>query len=725
MADLTARSAPLYTAEVWAQELRSLNARRVLLVLWALALNALFVVLNVGQPTRVVIGWYLLWLVLIAAVTQWSRVTATAEGQMRLLTGSFVVDTAIITLLMYANGGGWWLGAIFHGIIIAVATLTLPPSASRWILWVALVGWSALILPLAFGWLDPAPWYGLPRVDGAFTLLGRQYGLGVLALVAIHRLVRAQVKRTDAVNASTRRVLDAAPNAIFVLDRDGRVRVANEASQRQLGFPSDALVGRGLIRFVPSTDHARVRAMFTRALGGEIVTFEHAMQRSDGSVRWISVSYAPMVQPTGDTAVIAIARDLTDEREAAAEREALQQEVARTRRLESIGRLVSGVAHELNNPLTAVLSFTEQLLVDAPDGATREALTVVQQQAERARSVVRDLLQVVRDGGQRERVTVALPELLTGSARAFAPAAQAAGVTIDVSIRNAGPLARLDATGIGQVIDNLVSNALLATPRGGTIRMSLEFAVGSGWRIDVADTGAGLSDAVMPHVFEPFFTTRPVGAGTGLGLSVSRGIVEQHGGTIRVANGAAGSGLGAIFTVQLPETLAATATESSVDAAERLAVSSSPAPLRVPSVPLDADRARHVLLIDDEAAIRQALERFLTRRGCTVELCDSASDAVTRLREESAWSRIDAIVSDVKMPGMTGLDFYRVLERDNPSWIDRLMLVTGDVASPEVASALGAVRCPVLEKPFALQALSATLDEIFARTPRVSIADVR
>ncbi|MCU0617512.1 MAG: PAS domain-containing protein [Gemmatimonadaceae bacterium] len=423
MADLISRTAPLYTAEVWAQELRSLNTRRVLLVLASLALNAIFLLTDTGDPTRDKFVGYGLWLLCIAGVSLWSRHVRTTDGQLRLLTGSFVIDTAIVTMLMYATGGGWWLGAIFHGIIIAVATLTLPPSTSRWILWVALVGWSALILPPALGWLDPDPLYGLPRVRGAFGLLITQYGLGVLALAAIDRLVRAQVKRTEAVNASTRRVLDAAPNAIFVLDRDGRVRVANEASQRQLGFTSDALVGRGLIRFVPSTDHARVRAMFARAMAGEVITFEHAMQRSDGSVRWISVSYAPLLQPTGDTAVIAIARDLTDEREAAVEREALQQEVARTRRLESIGRLVSGVAHELNNPLTAVMSFTEQLLADAPDGVTREALTVVQSQADRARSVVRDLLQVVRDGSGRERTVVALSELLATSVRAFENAA--------------------------------------------------------------------------------------------------------------------------------------------------------------------------------------------------------------------------------------------------------------------------------------------------------------
>nr|MCU0617511.1 response regulator [Gemmatimonadaceae bacterium] len=104
-----------------------------------------------------------------------------------------------------------------------------------------------------------------------------------------------------------------------------------------------------------------------------------------------------------------------------------------------------------------------------------------------------------------------------------------------------------------------------------------------------------------------------------------------------------------------------------------------------------------MLLVDDEAAIRQALERFLTRRGVTVELCASALEALERLRTDGAWNRIDAIVSDVKMPGMSGLEFYRVLETERPEWIDRLVLVTGDVASPEVSHALGTVRCAVLE----------------------------
>lgn len=138
---------------------------------------------------------------------------------------------------------------------------------------------------------------------------------------------------------------------------------------------------------------------------------------------------------------------------------------------------------------------------------------------------------------------------------------------------------------------------------------------------------------------------------------------------------------------------------------------------------LPATRAPHLLLVDDEPAIRLALQRYMQRRGWTVELCASGVDAYARLLCVGADSEIDAILCDVKMPGMSGIEFYRALETERPHFLTRLVLATGDVASADVAEFLSAVRCPILEKPFALSALGEALASVSVRatpaaTPR-------
>jgi PAS domain S-box-containing protein len=706
------RSPPHAEAVFWRQELQHLNGRRALVIVSALMLNAVFFVTGTGHPAPNVLTGYATWMLIVAAVSLMARHPERAPALLTLLTASFAVDTLAVTVLLYFTGGGWWLGAVFHGVIVAIAALMLPAPQARIAFAVALGGWAALVLPPAFGWLDPDPLYGLPRVKGAFALLVTQFGLGALALAALWRLIRSQVSRTERARESNRRIVDATPYAIVTIARDGRVREANPAAQALLGRRCEELVGKGLLRFVPESHRPLTIASFERALAGEVVHFEHEIERADGVLLWGSASYAPLLLPTGETAVMAIARDLTAERAAATERDAMQRELADTRRLQSVGRLVSGVAHELNNPLTAVMTFTEQLLDEANTTTEREALTVVHQQAGRARAIVRDLLQVVRERGERERTPTDLAALLAASVRAIEPNARAASVRLALTVHQAGPPALLDADGIAQVVDNLTRNALLAAGAHGAVSLALDYAEGTGWTITCTDTGPGVADDVRAHLFEPFFTTRPVGEGTGLGLPVSLGIVEQHAGRISVCNGKDGSGVGAIFTVTLPAALAVPV----VDEPPTEDVF-SPMPISPDADAGVTSRPPHLLLIDDEAAIRLALERFLSRRGWTVETCPSATEGSTRLLAEGATQRFDAVICDLKMQGMSGIELYRLLEQEQPQLIDRLVLVTGDVASQDVARFLETVRCPVLEKPFALTGLAEVLARISGRTP--------
>ncbi len=706
-----ARSNGESRAFFWAQQLRELNARRLLLIGAGLLLNGVFLFTGLGQTSSTILAGYTAWMITVALLDQIGRRLVTKRPLVRFSTFALLVDLLFITVLVYATGGGWWQGAMFQSLIVAIAATTLPTREGRVVLVSAMLAWSVLILGPMFALFDAEPWFGLPSVSGNRPLLVSLYGLGMLALFAMWRLLRSHTARVRRASESNARMVEASPYAVLTLGRDARVLAANPASLRLLGVDRADVIGRGMMRFVPAEDRARTAEAFDRTLRGEVTHLEHGLLDGTGTVHWVSVTYSPLVEPSGEQTVMAIGRDRTDERRADAERARLQRELDESHRMRLVGRLVSGVAHELNNPLAAVMSFTEQLLADAPDAHTREVLGVMQQQAERARAIVRDLLQVVRDRGDRSPTPTDLGVLVLSCVRAMEPAARERCVALEAHVGAAGPPALVDPTGMAQVLDNLLRNAVLAASTPGRVVVDVQFTAAGGWTLAVSDDGAGVPAEVLDHLFEPFYTTRAPGEGTGLGLAVSLGIVERHGGTIAVENGAPGSGVGARFLVRLPETLAVDS--ATVPSLPARAMHEQPVQHAPPIVAVHT-RAPHLLLVDDEPAIRMALERFLTRRGWTVTLCTSGVEASALLLADGAASRIDAVLCDLKMPGMSGIALYQLLERERPEFLDRLVLATGDVASADVAAFLQDVRCPVLEKPFALSALLDVLAAVSA-----------
>jgi two-component system NtrC family sensor kinase len=224
-------------------------------------------------------------------------------------------------------------------------------------------------------------------------------------------------------------------------------------------------------------------------------------------------------------------------------------EERQTEKLASIGQVIAGVAHELNNPLSAILLFAEDLLqVDRPADEA-EALTIIAQQARRSRAIVRDLLSFVRSR-EITRAAVSPRELLDKISRTLRPQTTELGVALHVDASGI-ELIHVDPAGIEQVITNLVMNGAQSTGAGGNVWMRC-YGEPGGYVIEVLDDGPGIPGDVLTRIFQPFFTTKPMGQGTGLGLSVSAGIVERHGGTIGAENVDPRNGRGARFIVRLP-----------------------------------------------------------------------------------------------------------------------------------------------------------------------------
>ena len=394
----------------------------------------------------------------------------------------------------------------------------------------------------------------------------------------------------------------------------------------------------------------RLRAAAVQMADGELAVEPVALVRGD-EVAELARAF--------DRMAARVRADEADLRTAYDRVQRTQEQLVQHERLSAVGRLVSGVAHELNNPLTAVLHLAEDLqLGTSLSPADREALQLIGNQVRRCRSIVHDLLSFARGRDRRPEQT-ALAELVAGAERGLEPILRAMGVRLETRSEAGAPL-NVDRLGLEQVLTNLIVNGAQAAGAGGWVRLN-GTAEGDGWRIVVEDSGPGIPADVLPRIFEPFFTTRAEGEGTGLGLSVSLGIVERHGGTLRAEPGGVGSG--ARFTVRV----------------RGARVDAGPArPDRVKAAHLNGKGApgRPVaLIVDDERSVRMALGRYFERCGWRVDEAENGVEALALL--EPPGVKYDLVITDLRMPGKTGLDVHDWLAAHRPALFNRLLIATG------------------------------------------------
>ncbi|HTA74394.1 MAG TPA: hybrid sensor histidine kinase/response regulator [Gemmatimonadaceae bacterium] len=376
-----------------------------------------------------------------------------------------------------------------------------------------------------------------------------------------------------------------------------------------------------------------------------------------------------------------------------------EAKLVQSEKLSAVGRVVSGIAHELNNPLAAVLHFAENLLSEewhSPDD--REMLQSVATQARRARAIVRDLLSFVRARTQTEE-TADIHDVVRHAAQAVAPILAETGASLSVSFDTVSiPLVRIDEVGIEQVLTNLIVNGAQAAGTGGRIDVLVR-ANGARVRLSVSDTGPGIPNDVMPRIFEPFFTTKGPGKGTGLGLSVSLGIIQQHGGRLTAENLTDGGARLAFDVPVHPDQIVAAA-----EIREREAhINGCAAGPR-------AD-GETVMVIDDEESIRAALRLFLERSGWRVEEAESGRAALAMLLTAPP-NRYRAVITDLTMPDVTGIQLHDTLAAARPDLCARLIISTGETISDAVVSFRARSGKPFLEKPFEFEALTALLEQM-------------
>jgi len=379
-----------------------------------------------------------------------------------------------------------------------------------------------------------------------------------------------------------------------------------------------------------------------------------------------------------------------------------QAQLVQAGKLSAVGQLVSGVAHELNNPLSVVIGYGQLLKGKALPPELRGPIDLIVSQGERMAKIVQGLLLFSRQR-KPERAPVDLPAVIEQTVALRTTRLRLSGIRVITEYAPDLPPAEGDVHQLQQVILNLLLNAehaILAAGRGDTIRVRASARVEGGRRwvvVEFEDNGPGIPAEVMPRIFEPFFTTKKVGEGTGLGLSVSYGIVQQHGGRL---TGESVPGR-TVFTIELPTTAAAEPAESG--------------PAAVPAGVYGL--GRRALVVDDEPGMVELVTTLLRDSGWQVEVAATGRSALERVRS----TRFDVVLSDIRMPDGSGEDFYRAAVIDQPGLAQRFVFMTGDTANPSPWQFVDEVQAPVLEKPFTADSLFAALERVTVLTSRAPI----
>lgn len=487
-------------------------------------------------------------------------------------------------------------------------------------------------------------------------------------------------------------VVSGLPLAVAMTDAEGNIMVRNEAFRITVG--ADEIVGDTVESMVVAEARPAMRAAFDKVLATrESVEVRAAVLGRPEESQLILLQAMP---PGIGFSIIISLRDIREQLR-------VEAQVAAATRMQAVGQLAGGVAHDFNNILTAVLILTDQLLARHPDGEDNGPLTEIRRNGLRAAALVEQLLAFARQQPQRQQL-LDLEQVIEGLRPLVG---QLVGPAISVAIEGT-PLQSAvlaDSGQIEQVIVNLAVNARDAM--GGNGRLTIRFAEipaeaieeeghriiprSDHVRLDIIDSGTGIPPEIAGKIFEPFFTTKPMGQGTGLGLSTVYGIVKQSGGYV-FAN-PADIGHGTMFSIYLP---AAPKPEQEVPT------------LSVAPAPVDHGRLRglRVLLVEDDGAVRVTFDRALQRMGLTVVAVGSADPALVLLESPEAF---DILVSDVMMPGIDGVELAaraRVMRPDLP-----LVLMSGYAEMP-LHRAADAQGVHFLPKPFSLMELMDAIAEV-------------
>ena len=420
---------------------------------------------------------------------------------------------------------------------------------------------------------------------------------------------------------------------------------------------------------------ARDRLLQRLAAEGMVADYPLQMRRTDCSEIRVQMTVRASLMDGPWAHVEALLREVPADRPQSHGVPDLYQELVHSERMASLGQTISGVAHELNNPLATILSWSERLADGPLDEVSRRGVGIITAEAQRAARIVRNLLTFARKR-QSTRTLVNVNRLVRDTLALRAHEQRLGNITLSADLAEDLPDVFVDGHQIQQVVLNLVINAeqSMASANGrGTLTLRTWHETVRGVVVlEVSDDGPGVPPGVRDRIFDPFFTTKNAGKGTGLGLTVAHAIVREHGGVIRVSQPAHG----AAFLVDLPV---------------------RPAPVPSHARQVEASLEGHsVLLVEDERRLATAVSEALTDAGLKVDHAGDGEEALARVRQQA----YDLVICDLQLPRVGGMTLYRAMAAATPALARRVIFVTGAVAGTDAERFLKETGCRWVAKPF-------------------------
>jgi signal transduction histidine kinase/AmiR/NasT family two-component response regulator len=507
--------------------------------------------------------------------------------------------------------------------------------------------------------------------------------------------VRAEEKRAEAELLNLAEWLD---QGVILYDEDGNVRLLNLRFAQMAGLALeefetyrtlDVLIERLKGQAAnPEVFAQHWRALANREKGGE----RDEVNLVRPAARVLERASRPVLDMAGKPmGRIELYKDLTAQR-------VFQAKLLQTERLAALGQMVSGVAHELSNPLTSILGYAQRLLLRNDGEGNCEEIRKIFGEAERAGAILRRMLLAARETAPERRL-FSLNQIVQRAIDLQRFSLAADRIQMDVFLDPTLPNVLGDAGQLQQVLINLIGNArhaIESQAHGGTIRVRTSCTQDKRVRLEVSDSGPGIPEAIMARIFDPFFTTKPAGVGTGLGLSIVLSLVREHGGQVIVSSP---RGSGATFVVELP---LAEPQETSEEIVQRIAAVQSA--LRVEANAAQARKtlgAQRVLVVEDELTVAQLISDVLRDAGFEIEVLLDGRDALQR----AFCARFDLIICDMKMPNLDGQTLYQTLSNEGKGAPKPFLFVTGDVLGAKTHEFLAKHRLPYVPKPFRVEEL--------------------
>ncbi len=481
-----------------------------------------------------------------------------------------------------------------------------------------------------------------------------------------------------------RSLFETSRDVVYISTTDGKFLDVNSAAESTFGYTRDELLAINVRDLYRDSDQ-RERFKLAVAERGFVKDHEVQMKKKDGVVIDCLITATVRRDPGG--AIIGyqgIIRDIT-------ERLRLRRRLIQTEKLSSLGAMISGVAHEINNPLTSIIGNAQLLMRKEIPPDFRNKLEVIQRESVRCTKIVGGLLSFAREH-RPERRMIDVNSVLVESLRLREYDLKVNNVQVDTDLAGDLPETSADPYQLQQVFINLINNShdALREKEGGTLSIRSLFKDGF-IRVVFADDGPGIEPDNLNRIFDPFFTTKDVGKGTGLGLSIAYGIINEHGGTIDVESH---RGKGVRFSVAIPVVTSPSQDEEQIE---------------IGAVPLG--RTGTILVVEDETALRDMIIEALADDGYLSEGASDGEHALSLVKRK----KYDAIISDMKIPGISGKELYTYIQKHRPSLAERVIFITGDVLSRDTLHFLKMTGNRFLEKPFDIDKLLHHVGEVIGK----------